>query len=90
VTLTTWTSFDPRTREKLGETKTLCTTCMGGGRATPAQRRRFAWEREMWCACPDSDLLGATCHSRHQTPWEWCVANDHYHCGKCRRIVQVG
>lgn len=45
---------------------------------------------EHWCSCEDSDPNAVIFCDDGQRINEHCVRKHHYHCGRCRKIVQVG
>jgi len=82
-----------------------CVWCGGRGAATAAQAAEHRYWQECWCECA-CEVCGArgmgalSCghgerpeaeyHEDWQTPWKWCCAKHHYHCGRCRKLLQIG
>lgn len=43
-----------------------------------------------WCSCESSDSANVIFCDDGQVINEHCCSKHHYHCGACRKIVQVG
>jgi hypothetical protein len=46
----------------------------------------------LWCACEVADAFGSAAiyHDNGCMPWGCCVYKQHWHCGACRKLAQVG
>jgi hypothetical protein len=84
-------------RRKEGEDRE-CEACGGSG-VCPASD--YNLEKGRWCQCEededsgsdevdDEDRPPAIYHKNGRTIWKTCVYKHHWHCGRCRGLVQIG
>jgi DnaJ-class molecular chaperone len=66
-----------------------CIWCEGSGTMNKEKLAEHEFYQNCWCSqeCEDS---AAVFHDDRVTPWEWCVLKHHWHCGVCKKIVQIG